>query len=79
MMRSKSLAPFTAIIVAAGQGQRAGGAVPKQFALYRGKPLIRHSVEAMLDAEPTRVLVAHSRWLARPSCRRPLLALVPWI
>ena len=57
-MRSKSPAPFTAIIVAAGKGRRAGGAVPKQFALYREKPLIRHSVEAMLDAEATRVLVA---------------------
>jgi len=35
-----------AIIVAAGKGERAGGAVPKQFARVGGKPMIAHSVEA---------------------------------
>ncbi len=35
-----------AIIVAAGKGERAGGAVPKQFALVGGKPMIAHSVSA---------------------------------
>ena len=42
--------PFTnaaAVVVAAGRGERAGGAAPKQFARYRGKPLLRHSVEAL--------------------------------
>lgn len=39
-----------AVVVAAGQGLRAGGTVPKQFALWRGKPLLRHSVEALADA-----------------------------
>ena len=34
-----------ALIVAAGTGQRAGGGVPKQYALFRGKPMLRHSVE----------------------------------
>lgn len=38
----------TALIVAAGKGLRAGGDVPKQFALHQGKPLLRHSVEAFL-------------------------------
>ncbi len=33
-----------AIIVAAGQGLRAGQAVPKQFATWRGVPVLRHSV-----------------------------------
>jgi 2-C-methyl-D-erythritol 4-phosphate cytidylyltransferase/2-C-methyl-D-erythritol 2,4-cyclodiphosphate synthase len=39
-----------AVIVAAGQGSRAGGGVPKQFALWRGKPLLRHSAEALAAA-----------------------------
>ncbi|MFM9934664.1 MAG: bifunctional 2-C-methyl-D-erythritol 4-phosphate cytidylyltransferase/2-C-methyl-D-erythritol 2,4-cyclodiphosphate synthase [Novosphingobium sp.] len=39
-----------AVVVAAGQGLRAGGTVPKQFALWRGKPLLRHSVEALAQA-----------------------------
>ena len=37
-----------AIVVAAGAGLRAGQPVPKQFALWRGKPVVRHSVEALL-------------------------------
>jgi 2-C-methyl-D-erythritol 4-phosphate cytidylyltransferase/2-C-methyl-D-erythritol 2,4-cyclodiphosphate synthase len=41
-----SLPPFAAVIVAAGKGLRAGGDVPKQFTLWRGKPLVRHSAEA---------------------------------
>jgi 2-C-methyl-D-erythritol 4-phosphate cytidylyltransferase/2-C-methyl-D-erythritol 2,4-cyclodiphosphate synthase len=47
-----ALAPssIAAIVVAAGQGLRAGGNDPKQFALWRGKPLVRHSVEAFVQA-----------------------------
>ena len=44
------LPPFAAIVVAAGKGLRVGGDTPKQFRMYRGKPLIRHSVEALLAA-----------------------------
>ena len=40
---------FAAIVVAAGQGLRAGQPVPKQFASWRGKPLLRHSVENLLE------------------------------
>ncbi|PXA88946.1 bifunctional 2-C-methyl-D-erythritol 4-phosphate cytidylyltransferase/2-C-methyl-D-erythritol 2,4-cyclodiphosphate synthase [Nostoc sp. 3335mG] len=40
-----------AIIVAAGQGTRAGGSVPKQFAPLLGRPLIAHS-HAALSAHP---------------------------
>lgn len=36
-----------AIIVAAGQGLRAGGDVPKQFALLGGRPMLAHSVVAL--------------------------------
>ena len=49
----ESLSPipsFAAIVVAAGKGLRVGGEVPKQFRQWRGKPLVRHSVEALLDA-----------------------------
>lgn len=36
-----------ALIVAAGKGVRAGGTVPKQFAILCGKPMLLHSVIAM--------------------------------
>ncbi|NBC36228.1 bifunctional 2-C-methyl-D-erythritol 4-phosphate cytidylyltransferase/2-C-methyl-D-erythritol 2,4-cyclodiphosphate synthase [Novosphingobium sp. FSY-8] len=39
-----------AVVVAAGQGLRAGQPVPKQFAPWRGKPVLRHSVEALASA-----------------------------
>ncbi len=39
-----------ALVVAAGAGLRAGQPVPKQFARWRGKPVVRHSVEALLAA-----------------------------
>ncbi len=35
-----------ALIVAAGSGARAGGAVPKQYAIVAGKPLIAHAYAA---------------------------------
>jgi 2-C-methyl-D-erythritol 4-phosphate cytidylyltransferase / 2-C-methyl-D-erythritol 2,4-cyclodiphosphate synthase len=35
-----------AIIVAAGNGSRAGGALPKQYRVVNDKPMLRHSVEA---------------------------------
>ena len=54
-----ALPPFAAVIVAAGTGLRAGGAVPKQFADWRGTPLVRHSAEAFarLGAGPIVVAV----------------------
>jgi 2-C-methyl-D-erythritol 4-phosphate cytidylyltransferase/2-C-methyl-D-erythritol 2,4-cyclodiphosphate synthase len=54
-----SLPPFAAVIVAAGKGLRAGGPLPKQFADWRGKPLVRHSAEAFarLGAEPIVVAI----------------------
>ncbi|MEJ2408552.1 MAG: bifunctional 2-C-methyl-D-erythritol 4-phosphate cytidylyltransferase/2-C-methyl-D-erythritol 2,4-cyclodiphosphate synthase [Novosphingobium sp.] len=39
-----------AVVVAAGQGLRAGQPLPKQFASWRGKPVVRHSVEALVAA-----------------------------
>ena len=52
------LQAFGAIVVAAGQGSRAGQTVPKQFASYQGKPLIRHSVEHLRRAGAVRIVVA---------------------
>ncbi|WP_164852666.1 bifunctional 2-C-methyl-D-erythritol 4-phosphate cytidylyltransferase/2-C-methyl-D-erythritol 2,4-cyclodiphosphate synthase [Novosphingobium umbonatum] len=46
-----------ALVVAAGQGLRAGQPLPKQFANWRGKPVVRHSVEALLAAGVAPVLV----------------------
>ncbi|WP_242122565.1 bifunctional 2-C-methyl-D-erythritol 4-phosphate cytidylyltransferase/2-C-methyl-D-erythritol 2,4-cyclodiphosphate synthase [Sphingobium sp. Sx8-8] len=41
-----------ALLVAAGQGSRAGGDVPKQFRLVAGKPVLAHAVAA-LASHPT--------------------------
>src|SRR5215210_3932936 len=37
----------TALIVAAGSGERLGGGVPKQYRLLGGKPMLRWAVEAL--------------------------------
>ncbi|MEL7728378.1 bifunctional 2-C-methyl-D-erythritol 4-phosphate cytidylyltransferase/2-C-methyl-D-erythritol 2,4-cyclodiphosphate synthase [Citromicrobium bathyomarinum] len=51
---------FAAIIVAAGTGTRAGQTIPKQYVRWRGKPVLRHSAEALLaaGAEPLVVPIA---------------------
>jgi len=41
---------IAALVVAAGAGLRAGQPLPKQFARWRGKPVVRHSVEALAAA-----------------------------
>jgi len=46
-----------AVVVAAGAGLRAGQPVPKQFARWRGKPVVRHSVEALVAAGCAPVVV----------------------
>lgn len=53
-----ALPSFAAVIVAAGKGLRAGGEVPKQFTRWRGKPLVRHSAEAMLAQGAAQIVVA---------------------
>ncbi len=40
------------VIVAGGAGSRMGSAVPKQFLLLGGKPVLMHSVEAFYHAVP---------------------------
>jgi 2-C-methyl-D-erythritol 4-phosphate cytidylyltransferase/2-C-methyl-D-erythritol 2,4-cyclodiphosphate synthase len=53
-----TLPSLAAVIVAAGKGRRAGGEVPKQFALWRGKPLVRHSAEALAKIGASPIVVA---------------------
>lgn len=57
MDASPPLPAFAAIVVAAGKGLRVGGDTPKQFRAWQGKPLIRHSVEAMQAAGAAPLLV----------------------
>ncbi|MEZ5737869.1 MAG: bifunctional 2-C-methyl-D-erythritol 4-phosphate cytidylyltransferase/2-C-methyl-D-erythritol 2,4-cyclodiphosphate synthase [Novosphingobium sp.] len=64
-MSGQNAFPRTAaVVVAAGQGVRAGQAVPKQFAIWRGKPVVRHSVEALINAgiAPIVVVVPAGAW-----------------
>ncbi|MFZ1741917.1 MAG: bifunctional 2-C-methyl-D-erythritol 4-phosphate cytidylyltransferase/2-C-methyl-D-erythritol 2,4-cyclodiphosphate synthase [Pontixanthobacter sp.] len=49
---------FAAIVVAAGKGLRASQPLPKQFADWQGKPLVRHSVEAFALAGAAPIIVA---------------------
>ena len=58
MTAEPSPQPFSAIVVAAGQGLRAGQPVPKQFALWRGKPVLRHAVERLQAAGAERIVIA---------------------
>ena len=58
MSETPALPPFAAIVVAAGQGLRAGQPLPKQFAPWRGKPVVRHSVERLVEAGANPVVVA---------------------
>ncbi|MBA3055092.1 MAG: bifunctional 2-C-methyl-D-erythritol 4-phosphate cytidylyltransferase/2-C-methyl-D-erythritol 2,4-cyclodiphosphate synthase [Sphingomonadales bacterium] len=58
MAEQRPLPPGTAaLVVAAGAGLRAGQPVPKQFARWRGKPVVRHSVEALVAAGCAPVLM----------------------
>ncbi|WP_423142527.1 bifunctional 2-C-methyl-D-erythritol 4-phosphate cytidylyltransferase/2-C-methyl-D-erythritol 2,4-cyclodiphosphate synthase [Parablastomonas sp. CN1-191] len=57
-MDSAPTSAFAAVIVAAGAGLRAGQSLPKQFARWRGKPVIRHSAEAFARAGATPIVVA---------------------
>lgn len=45
-----SLPRTAAVIVAAGQGLRAGQGIPKQFVRWRGKAVVRHSAEGLAAA-----------------------------
>lgn len=49
--------PTAAVIVAAGQGLRAGQPLPKQFAKWRGKPVVRHSAQVLAEAGISPIVV----------------------
>ncbi|HEX3677027.1 MAG TPA: bifunctional 2-C-methyl-D-erythritol 4-phosphate cytidylyltransferase/2-C-methyl-D-erythritol 2,4-cyclodiphosphate synthase [Sphingomicrobium sp.] len=54
----------TALIVAAGKGERAGGGVPKQFRLLGGKPVLRWAVESLIRhpaVQSTRVVIGQGQ------------------
>lgn len=74
METAAPLPPFAAIVVAAGKGLRVGGDTPKQFRMWRDKPLIRHSIEALLaaGAAPLVVVVAQG---AEPDAQAALKGL----
>ncbi|HEY6816600.1 MAG TPA: 2-C-methyl-D-erythritol 4-phosphate cytidylyltransferase, partial [Croceibacterium sp.] len=57
-MGTPDKARFAAVIVAAGRGLRAGQPLPKQFARWRGKPVVRHAAEALLGAGAGPIAVA---------------------
>jgi len=58
MEKAPSRPSLAAVIVAAGQGLRAGQPLPKQFAAWRGKPVLRHSAEALAAAGAMPIVVA---------------------
>ena len=50
----------TALIVAAGKGERLGAGVPKQYRMLGGKPVLRWAVESLIDhpaVRSTRVVI----------------------
>ena len=49
---------LAAVVVAAGQGLRAGQPCPKQFAPWRGRPVVRHSVETLARFGVPTIMVA---------------------
>ncbi|MEL0253452.1 MAG: bifunctional 2-C-methyl-D-erythritol 4-phosphate cytidylyltransferase/2-C-methyl-D-erythritol 2,4-cyclodiphosphate synthase [Novosphingobium sp.] len=51
-------ASAAAVVVAAGKGLRVGGDTPKQFVVWRGKPLVRHSVERLVESGIAPIVVA---------------------
>lgn len=53
----KSPMEFSAIIVAAGKGERVGQGIPKQWRELGGKPVLRWSAEAMARAGAKEVVV----------------------
>nr|WP_137678392.1 bifunctional 2-C-methyl-D-erythritol 4-phosphate cytidylyltransferase/2-C-methyl-D-erythritol 2,4-cyclodiphosphate synthase [Parerythrobacter lutipelagi] len=57
MSDDPSQTQFSAVIVAGGQGLRAGQSVPKQFANWRGKPVLSHSLKSLADAGADPIIV----------------------
>jgi 2-C-methyl-D-erythritol 4-phosphate cytidylyltransferase/2-C-methyl-D-erythritol 2,4-cyclodiphosphate synthase len=73
--------PGTAVvIVAAGKGERAGGAVPKQYALLLGKPMLRWTAEAFArhpDVDLVQIVVGINDEVPYTEAMRGLTVLPP--
>jgi 2-C-methyl-D-erythritol 4-phosphate cytidylyltransferase/2-C-methyl-D-erythritol 2,4-cyclodiphosphate synthase len=54
------MAGIAVIIVAAGKGERAGGAIPKQYVCLLGQPMLRWSAEALAGLGPIQVVIGPS-------------------
>jgi 2-C-methyl-D-erythritol 4-phosphate cytidylyltransferase len=52
------------ILVAGGSGSRMGSLIPKQFLELNGKPVLYHTIQKFLDAEPHLeiIIVIHPSW-----------------
>lgn len=59
MVADPPLPSFAAIIVAAGKGLRVGGDTPKQFRTIRGKPVLQHSVTALVESRCQALVLVH--------------------
>ncbi len=57
MAKTAPLPAFAAVIVAAGKGLRVGGDTPKQFRAFRGRPVLEHSVCALIEAGCTHLVI----------------------
>ena len=57
--------PAAVILVAAGRGERAGGAVPKQYRVVAGRALLAHTAAAFLDHPAVGTVVV----VIDPACR----------
>jgi 2-C-methyl-D-erythritol 4-phosphate cytidylyltransferase/2-C-methyl-D-erythritol 2,4-cyclodiphosphate synthase len=63
--RYKPMSRIAALIVAAGKGERAGGAVPKQFQSLLGQSVLRRSVGALAalpEIGAVQIVAAKERW-----------------
>jgi len=71
--------PTIALIVAAGKGVRAGGELPKQYALLGGKAVVAHGADALrrhpgIDSVWVVIAEGQEAWLAKALGDRPLPA-----
>ncbi len=66
-----------ALVVAAGKGNRMGALLPKQFLTVKGKPILQHTLEALVQchAFDEVVMVVAPDWIDSPELRNIVAAL----
>ncbi len=57
MRQDSARADIAAVIVAAGRGARAGGAVAKQWQMLAGRPVLAHTIDAFRRAAIAPIIV----------------------